>query len=92
MLDAKCVITEFSVFHSDAGDIEQHLRSEKHKTADHATSSSSSMLNFFKKSDEPTSKDLDIAAAEGIRAYHTIQVNHSFRSNDFASKSIQSCF
>ncbi|GBP66580.1 hypothetical protein EVAR_47836_1 [Eumeta japonica] len=36
--------------------------------------------------------DLDIAAAEGVWAYHTIQENHSFRSNDCASKLIQSCF
>lgn len=50
------------------------------------------MLTFFKKSDAPTSKDLDIAAAEGVWAYHTIQENHSFRSNDCASKLIQSCF
>lgn len=84
--------TEFSVSHSGAGDIEQHLKSEKHKTADRAAASSSSMLNFFKKSDVPTSKDLDIAAAEGVWAYHTIQENHSFRSNDCATKLIQSCF
>ncbi|GFQ81854.1 uncharacterized protein TNCT_252761 [Trichonephila clavata] len=50
------------------------------------------MLNFFKKSDAPTSKDLDIAADEGVWAYHTIQENHSFRSNDCAPKLIQSCF
>lgn len=84
--------TEFSVSHSGAGDIEHHLKSEKHKNADRAAASSSSMLNFFKKSSVPTSKDLDIAAAEGVWAYHTIQENHSFRSNDCASKLIQSCF
>ncbi|CAL1279908.1 unnamed protein product, partial [Larinioides sclopetarius] len=39
-----------------------------------------------------TLKDLVIAAAEGVWAYHTIQENHSFRSNDCASKLIQSCF
>jgi len=84
--------TEFSVSHSGASDIEQHLKSEKHKNADRAAASSSSMLTFFKKSDTPTLKDLDIAAAEGVWAYHTIQENHSFRSNDCASKLIQSCF
>ncbi|XP_044741892.1 uncharacterized protein LOC123302864 [Chrysoperla carnea] len=67
--------TEFSVSHSGAGDIEQHLKSEKHKNAD-----------------RPSSKDLDVAAAEGVWAYHTVQENHSFRSNDCASKLIQSCF
>lgn len=84
--------TEFSVSHSGASDIEQHLKSEKHKNADRAAVSSSSMLTFFKRSNTPTSKDLDIAAAEGVWAYHTIQENHSFRSNDCASKLIQSCF
>ncbi|GFQ98893.1 uncharacterized protein TNCT_430231 [Trichonephila clavata] len=92
--DVRCETcrTEFSVSHSGAGDIEQHLKSEKHKNADRAAASSSSMLNFFKKSDAPTSKDLDIGAAEGVWVYHTIQENHSFRSNDCASKLIQSCF
>lgn len=84
--------TEFSVSHSGGGDIEQHLKSDKHKNADRAAASSSSLLNFFKKSDAPNLKDLDIAAAEGVWAYHTIQENHSFRSNDCASKLIQSCF
>ncbi|XP_047036755.1 protein FAM200B-like [Helicoverpa armigera] len=84
--------TEFSVAHSGGGDIEQHLKSDKHKNADRAAASSSTMLNFFKKSDAPTLKDLDIAAAEGVWAYHTVQENHSFRSNDCASKLIQSCF
>ncbi|GFQ71185.1 uncharacterized protein TNCT_550571 [Trichonephila clavata] len=65
--------TEFSVYYSDAGDIEQHLKSEKHKNADRVAASSSSMLHFFKKSDAPTSKDLDITAAEGVWAYYTIQ-------------------
>jgi hypothetical protein len=38
--------TDFSVAHSDAGDIEKHLRSEKHKLSDYASASSSSMFNF----------------------------------------------
>ncbi|GFY02982.1 uncharacterized protein TNCV_979871 [Trichonephila clavipes] len=77
---------------SGGGDIEQHLKSDKHKNADHAAASSSSLLNFFKKSDAPTLKDLDIVEAEGVWTYHTIQENHSFRSNDCASKLIQTCF
>ncbi|GFR11159.1 uncharacterized protein TNCT_543551 [Trichonephila clavata] len=81
---------QFSVSHGGAGVIEQHLKSGKHKKGDRAAASSSSMLNFFKKSDAPTSKDLNIAASEGVWAYQTIQENHSFRSNDCASKLIQS--
>ncbi|GFR00844.1 rab-3A-interacting protein [Trichonephila clavata] len=70
--------TDFKFFHSGTGDIEQHLKFEKHKNADRAAASSSSMFYFFKKSEAPTSKDLDIAAAEGVFAYHTIQKNHCF--------------
>ncbi|GFR26082.1 uncharacterized protein TNCT_691411 [Trichonephila clavata] len=81
--------TEFRISHSGDGDIEQHLKFVKHKNADRAAASSFLMLNLFKKSDAPTSKDLDIAAAEGVWAYHTIQESHSFRSNNCASKLIQ---
>lgn len=84
--------TDFSVGHGGASDIEKHLKSEKHRLADQAAASSSSMLNFFKKTDSPTSKDLDIAAAEGTWAFHTVQHNHSFRSNDCSSPLIQACF
>ncbi|KAL4090122.1 hypothetical protein QTP88_025021 [Uroleucon formosanum] len=55
-------------------------------------SSKPSFAEFFKNVNTPTSKDLEIAAAEGVWAYHTVQENHSFRSNDCASKLIQSCF
>ncbi|GFR21750.1 uncharacterized protein TNCT_701371 [Trichonephila clavata] len=50
------------------------------------------MLKFFNNSEAPTSKDLDIAAAEDVWAFHTIQENHSFRSKDRASKLIHACF
>ncbi|GFQ99548.1 uncharacterized protein TNCT_524701 [Trichonephila clavata] len=87
----KCC-TEFSVSHSGAGNIEQHSKSEKHKNANRAAFSSSSVLNFFKKLDKPTSKDIDIDMVESVWAYHTIHENQSFRYNDCASKLIQSCF
>ncbi|GFY41431.1 uncharacterized protein TNIN_244061 [Trichonephila inaurata madagascariensis] len=80
--------TEFSVSYNGGGDIEQHLKSDKHKNADRVATSYSSSLNFFKKLDAPTLKDLDILTAEGIWAYHTTQENHSFRPNDCASKFI----
>ncbi|GFR19972.1 uncharacterized protein TNCT_329621 [Trichonephila clavata] len=84
-------VSPFSVSHSGACDIEQHLKSEKHKNADHAAASCSSMLNFFKKSDASTSKDLNRCGRRRL-AYHTIQENHNFRSTDCTSKLIQSCF
>jgi hypothetical protein len=72
-----------------AGDIEKYLWSEKHKLSDHASALTSSMLNFFKKMDLPSSKDFEVAAAEATWAYYTVQENHSFRLNDCASRLIQ---
>lgn len=80
--------TDFSVAHGDASDIEKHLRSEKHRLSDHAAASSSSILNFFKKTDSPSSKDFEVATAEGTWAFYAMQKNHSFRSNDCASNLI----
>ncbi|KAK4883262.1 hypothetical protein RN001_006581 [Aquatica leii] len=73
--------TDFSVGHGGASDIEKHLKSQKHRLSDQAVASSTSMLTFFKRTDSPTSKHLDIAAAEGC-----------FRSNDCSSHLIQACF
>lgn len=87
----KCRI-DFSVARGGLGDIKKHLRSEKHKLSEHAAASSSSMLNFFKKTDSPSSKDFEVAAAEATWAYHTVQESHSFPSNDCASRLIQTCF
>lgn len=88
--DVKCknCRTDFSVAHGGAGNIEKHLRSEKHKLSDHAAASSSSMHKFFKKMDSPSSKDFEVAAVEATWAYHTVQESYSFRSNDCASRLI----
>lgn len=92
--DVRCqkCCTEFSVSHGGASDIEHHLKSEKHKKCDLAAASSSLIHSYFKQTDAPTPNDLNVAAAEGVWAYHTVQENHSFRSNDCASKIIQECF
>lgn len=84
--------TDFSVHHSGAGDIEKHIKSEKHRLSDQAAAPSSSTFTFLKRTDQPTSSDLNIAAAEGAWAFHTVQENHSFRSNDCSSLIIQACF
>ena len=47
---------------------------------------------FFFKSTVTSRQDLDIAAAEGLWAYHTVRENQSFRSNDCTSKLIKTCF
>ncbi|KAL4131754.1 hypothetical protein QTP88_009023 [Uroleucon formosanum] len=84
VLCEKCS-TQFSVSYGGGSDVEQHLRSEKHKNADRAAAASHPLQRYFKNVNTPTSKDLEIAAAEGVWAYHTVQENHSFRSNDSPS-------
>lgn len=91
VLCEKCT-TQFSVSHGGGSDIEQHLKSEKHNNADRVAATNFSLQKYFKNTNTPTSKDLEIATAEGVWVYHTVQENHSFRSNDCASKFIQSCF
>ncbi|KAF2886923.1 hypothetical protein ILUMI_19250 [Ignelater luminosus] len=91
--DVRCErCTEFNVAHGGSSDIEQYLKPRKHKNSYIAAASSSSLLNFFKKGNSSTLKDLEVAATEGVWAYHTVQENHSFRSNDCGSKLIQTCF
>lgn len=81
--------TNFVIAHGGASDMEQHLRSQKHKLTDQTAASSSSMLDFFKKTDSSSSKDFSVAAAEGTWVYHTVKENHSFRLNDCASSLIR---
>lgn len=71
VLCEKCS-TQFSVSHGGGSDVEQHLRSEKHKNADRAAAASHPLQRYFKNVNTPTSKDLEIAAAEGVWAYHTV--------------------
>lgn len=86
----KCHST-FSIGHGGLNDIEKHLKSNKHKNADCAASTSKSMNTFFKNT-APSSKDLEIAAVECVWAFHTIVENHSFRSMDCTSTLIKQCF
>lgn len=82
---------DFNISHSGRGDIEHHIKSGKHQNALKASSSSRPMTSFFKKA-EPSKYDQQIAACEGVWAYHLICENHSFRSSDCASKMIRNCF
>lgn len=78
----------FSIGHGGVNDIEKHFKSNKHKSADCAASTSKSITNLFLNT-VPSSKDLEVAAAEGVRAFHTINENHSFRSMDCTSTLIK---
>ncbi|KAL4120168.1 hypothetical protein QTP88_012898 [Uroleucon formosanum] len=90
LLCGKCKRT-FSISHGGGYDIERHIQSIKHKYADIAVSSSKSLTTYYKSS-APSSRDLEIAAAEGAWAYHTVSENQSFRSHDCFSKLTQACF
>ncbi|KAK4875643.1 hypothetical protein RN001_012065 [Aquatica leii] len=84
--------TDFSFGHGGASEIKKHLKSEKHRLSDQAAASSTSILTFFERTDSPTSKDLDIAAAKCAWACHTMQHNYSFCSNDCSSHLIKQKF
>lgn len=91
--DVRCDMcnAEFSIAHGGKSDIESHLKSARHKKSLNAASTSQPVTHFFKGS-KLSKYDLQIAACEGVWAYHVINSNHSFRSADCASKIIRSCF
>lgn len=66
-----------------------HLKTDKHTKVDNAASSSQSISEYFSA---PRQADLHMSACEGVWAYHTIDENHSFRSNDCTSKILRKCF
>jgi len=45
---------------------------------------------MFFKNTAPSTKDLEVAAAEGVWAFHTIDENHSFHSMDCTSNANKS--
>lgn len=81
----------FSVANSSKYDVENHIKTLKHRKAAYARASTSRVTTYFKSTsfDENTKK---LAAVEGCWAYHTVYHNHSFRSTDCNSKLIQQCF
>lgn len=83
--------TEFNISHGGNSDIQSHLKSENHKKALSAASTSQQMTKYFKCA-TLSKDDLQIAACEGVWAYHVIQSNLSFRSAECSSKIIRSCF
>lgn len=83
--------SDFSIAHGGGSDIIKHLKTKRHKAADISASSSKAVTEYFKRM-TPSSKDLEVNAAEGLWAYHTVKENQSFRSADCASKIFKTCF
>ncbi len=83
--------TNFSISHGGRSDINDHIKSKKHKTSQNAQSSSATVTNFFTKK-LPSFDEKKLAAAEGTFAYHTVTHNHSFRSMDCTSSLVKKLF
>ena len=92
--DVRCekCLTDFSIGHGGIYDINRHLTSERHTSADKSASTSKTLTQYFKNKNATSARDLEVAAAEGVWAYHTVKENQSFRSCDCASKIVKTCF
>jgi hypothetical protein len=75
----------FSVAHGGRSDINQHLRSQKHKDAEKTLSSVKNISSFIVRRDGD-GESHKTAACEALVAYHTVRHNQSFRTNDCLSK------
>lgn len=79
----------FNIANCGGGDIETHIKSQKHQKMMSAASSSKNIGHFLNAASKPELKN---AAWEGVWAYHTVAENHSYRSNDCATKIFRICF
>ena len=81
----------FSVAHGGRSDINQHLRSQKHKDAEKNQASVKHISSFMVRRDDNSESD-KIAASEALVAYHTVRHGQSFRSNDCLSTLIKKLY
>ncbi|ODM88006.1 putative zinc finger protein, partial [Orchesella cincta] len=72
----------FSIANGGKYLINRHLDSD---------SSSKQITSFYSKN-QPEAQDLELAAREGVFAFHTVLHNHSFRSMDCTAKIIQEMY
>lgn len=71
--------TEFSVLHGGKNDITKHLATERHRRFLDKAASPSKMEQFFRSANFGNTEK-QLALAEGLFAFHTINHNQSFRS------------
>ena len=92
--DVRCekCLTEFNISHGGINDITRHLGTDRHRKADISASTSKLLTDYYKTKNTTTTKDLEVAAAEGLWTCHLVKENQSFRSSDCASKIFKSCF
>lgn len=67
----------FSVSHGGRSDINDHLKSQKHKLASRASLQSGKVSNFFSKLIPENKNDFALAAREATFAYHTFAYDNS---------------
>lgn len=79
--------SDFSIANAGKSDIEKHITTMKHKKALQSASTSRTVTQFF-----PSTTDTNLAACEGVWAYHVIKANHSFLSSECASRLFRTCF
>lgn len=72
-------------------DIKRHLDTDKHKKILQSAAGTSNLVNFFKPA-EMGSTEKNIALAEAVFTFHTINHHQSFRSMDCTSKVIRTLF
>lgn len=90
--EAFCTIcsTNISLANKGRYDLEQHFKTQKHKSTIQSGSTSNSLTKFL--TTRFTKLDNQIAASEGALAFHVLKHHHSFRSNDCTSKFLKTIF
>jgi hypothetical protein len=81
----------FPVAHGGRSDINQHLRSQKHKDAEKTLASVKHISSFMVRRDGDSESD-KIAASEVLVAYHTVCHGQSFRANECLSTFIKKIY
>jgi hypothetical protein len=81
----------FSIANGGRSDINQHLRSQKHKDAEKTLASVKNISSFMVRHDGDSEND-KIAASEALVSYHTVRPGQSFCANDCLSTLIKEIY
>jgi hypothetical protein len=87
----KCVFN-VNVTHKGKGDIEDHVKTAKHRSAINTTASAN-LRDFFKAKDGNNNNSaLECAAKEVTFSYHTPRHEPSFKTSDCTSKLVKKLY
>lgn len=76
---------EFSISHGDKNDIEKHQKCNEHQKKERSAALSTS-LKLFLKTDQMTTQEEKVIAAEVTKTYHSVKHSLSFNSLDCDTK------